>query len=139
MKRNSIATSSLVVLSLLLTAAGAYAQSGERAKVPFAFTVGTAHVPAGTYTVKKQFGTNVVMISNVRTGAAVLVLGNAESPSKIAEKLIFHRDGSHYTLTEIWGAAGSNGMTIPAARQKHQLEVASGPVNSGNTFQIALK
>ena len=139
MKRNSIATSSLVVLSLLLTAAGAFAQSGERAKVPFAFTVGTAHVPAGTYTVTKQFGTNVVMISNVRTGAAVLALGTAQSPSKITEKLIFHRDGSHYTLTEIWGAAGSNGMTILAPRPKHQLEIASAPVNPGNTFQIALK
>jgi hypothetical protein len=139
MKRNSIATSSLVVLSLLLTATGAYAQSGERAKVPFAFTVGTAHVPAGTYTVTRKFGTNVVMISNVRTGAAVLALGNVESPSKITQKLIFHRDGSHYTLTEIWGAAGSNGMAILAPRAKHPLELASAPVNPANTFQIALK
>jgi hypothetical protein len=139
MKRNSIATSSLVVLSLLLTAAGAFAQTGERAKVPFAFTVGTAHVPAGTYKVTKTFGTDVVMISNVRTGAAVLALGTERSPSKISQKLIFHRVGSQYALTEIWGAAGSNGMAIPVPKAKHQLEVASGPVNPGNTFEIALK
>jgi hypothetical protein len=138
MKRNSIATS-LVVLSLLLTTAGAYAQSSARAKVPFAFTVGMAHVPAGTYSVTKKFGTNVVMISNVRTGAAVLALGTPQWPSKITDKLIFHRVGSHYYLTEIRGGAGSDGMAFPAPKPNHQLETASVPENPGNTFQIALK
>ena len=49
MKFNSIAQSSLMVLSLLLTAAGAHAQSTARANVPFAFKMGTAQMPAGTY------------------------------------------------------------------------------------------
>jgi hypothetical protein len=139
MKRNSIATSSLVVLSLLLTAAGAYAQSVSQAAVPFAFKVGTAKVPAGTYSIKKEFGTDLVMISNVKTGAAVLALVTPEAPSQKTGKLIFRHVGSQYTLTEIRGAAGSDGMAVRVPKGKRELQVASGPADAGNTFEIALK
>ncbi len=139
MKRNFIATSSFVVLSLLLTAAGACAQSGVRATVPFAFKVGRAHVPAGTYTIVKESDTNIIRISNVQTGQSVLAMGRPESPSKKTEKLIFRYHGSQYTLTEIWGTAGNPGMAVAAPREKRALEVANGPSSAERTFEIALK
>jgi hypothetical protein len=139
MKRNSIATSSLVVLSLLLTAAGAYAQSAGRATVPFAFKVGTAQVPAGTYNISKESDANVVMMRNVKTGAAVMALVTPESPSKKTGKLIFHHVGSQYSLTEIWGEAGSQGLAISTPKRNRELQVASVPSNAGDTFEIALK
>jgi hypothetical protein len=139
MKRNSIATSSLVVLSLLLTAAGAFAQSAAQANVPFAFKVGTVQVPAGTYSVKTDFDTNIIMIRNVKTGKAVLALVARELTSKTTDKLIFRHAGSQYILTEIWGEAGSPGRSLSAPKGKRELEVASGPSNAGNTFEIALK
>jgi hypothetical protein len=139
MKRNSIAKSSLVVLSLLLTVAGAYAQSPLRAKVPFAFQVGKAHEPAGTYTIHRDIDSNFVMIRNVHTGAAVLALVHLQPASKTTGKLIFHRVGSQYSLTEIWGGAGSLGMALPVPKRNRKLEVASGPSDAGNTFEIALK
>lgn len=49
MKRNLISILSLVVMSLLLNATGAYAQSYAKANVPFAFNVGAKQLPAGTY------------------------------------------------------------------------------------------
>jgi hypothetical protein len=139
MKRNSIATTSLVVLSLLLTAAGAYAQSAGRATVPFAFKVGTAQVPAGTYTVEKDSDTHSIMIRNVKTGAAVLAFGTPQSPSQKTGKLIFRHVGSQYSLAEIWGEAGSVGMAISAPKRDRELQVASGTSKAGNTFEIALK
>jgi hypothetical protein len=139
MKRNFIATSSLVVMSLLLTAAGAYAQSADRANVPFAFQVGMAHVPAGSYTIKRDLDTNIVMIRNVKTGKAVLALATRQLASKTTEKLIFRHVGNQYSLTEIWGAAGSPGMGLSVPKRNGELQVASGPSNAGNTFEIALK
>jgi hypothetical protein len=139
MKRNSIATSSLVVLSLLLTAAGAFAQNRQQANVPFAFTVGSAHVPAGTYSIKKDSDTNLIVVSNVKTGASVLALVRPVSPSKTTEKLVFHHVGNQYTLTQIWGAEGSMGMALPVRKSSHKLEVASAPANDANTFEIALR
>jgi hypothetical protein len=139
MKSNSIATSSLVVLSLLLTAAGAYAQTAAQAYVPFAFKVGTAQVPAGTYSMKKEFGTNIVLIRNVKTSATVLAVGRGQSPSKTTEKLIFRHVGSQYILTEIWGTAGTPGMAFPAPKRSSELQATSRPSNADKTFEIALK
>jgi hypothetical protein len=139
MKRNSIATSSLVVLSLLLTAAGAFAQSAARANVPFAFKVGTVQVPAGTYSVKRDLDSNIVMLRNVKTGTAVLALVSLQLASKTTGKLIFHHVGSQYSLTEIWGIDGNPGMVLSTPKGKREREVASGPSNAGNTFEIALK
>jgi hypothetical protein len=139
MKRNSIATSSLVVLSLLLTAAGAYAQSAVQAHVPFAFTVNKTQVPAGTYSVNRDLDSNFIMIRNVKTAATVIALGTGQSPSKKTGKLIFRHLGNQYYLSEIWGSAGNPGMTLAVPKQNREKEVASGPSNASNLVEIALK
>ncbi len=139
MKCNSIAQSSLVVLSLLLTVAGAHAQSATRANVPFAFKVGTTQMPAGTYSVHNQLGTNLVTVRNVQTGTSVVAMGRRESPSKKTDKLIFHRYGSQYFLTEILGETGSQAMVFPATKQEQELRVAQAPTNIGNDIEIASK
>jgi len=136
MKINSFATSSLVVLSLLLTAAGAYAQSATRAHVPFAFKVGKAQMPAGNYVINREMGSDFITVRNLQTGTAVQALVRPESPSKKTEKLIFHHYGSQYILAEIWGTAGSDGMALSPT--KH-LELAQGPANAGTTVEIASK
>jgi hypothetical protein len=137
MKFNSIAQSSLVVLSLLLTAAGAHAQSAARANVPFAFKVGTTQMPAGTYAIQSNHGSNVVMVRNVRTGTSALALGRQEFPSKKTDKLIFHRYGNQYFLTEILGSQGSQAMVLPATKQEKELQLAHAPTNNGNNIEIA--
>jgi hypothetical protein len=137
MKRNSISKSSLLVLSLLLTVAGAHAQSAARANVPFAFKVGTTQMPAGTYAIRNDAGSNVVMVRNVRTGTSAVAMGRRESPSKKTDKLIFHRYGSQYFLTAILGSKGGDGMVLPASRQEKGLQVAYAPADSGNNIEIA--
>jgi hypothetical protein len=139
MKINSIATSSLVVLSLLLTAAGAFAQSALEAHVPFAFKVGKTQMPAGNYTIANDWDTNFITIRNLTTGDAVLALGTRQSPSTTTDKLIFRHAGDQYSLTEIWGSAWQPRMNLATPKQKKQLEVARGPSNAGNNVEIALK
>jgi len=139
MKINSIATSSLVVLSLLLTAAGAYAQSAVEAHVPFAFKVGKTQMPAGNYAIANDMDTNFITIRNVKTNDAVLALGTRQSPSKTTNKLVFRHVGDQYSLTEIWGSAWEPGMNLATPKQHKQLEAASTPSNAGNNVEIALK
>jgi hypothetical protein len=134
---NSISKSSLLVLSLLLTVAGAHAQSAARANVPFAFKVGTKQMPAGTYAIRNDAGSSVVMVRNLQTGTSALALGRPGSPSKKTDKLIFHRYGSQYFLTAILGSKGSQGMEFPATKQEKELQVAYAPANSGNNIEIA--
>jgi hypothetical protein len=137
MKFNSIAQSSLMVLSLLITAAGAHAQTASRANVPFAFKVGTTQLPAGTYAIPENHGSNVLMIRNVQTGASVLMMGRQEYPSNKTNVLIFHRYGSQYFLSEIRGSRGIQAMVFPATKQEKELQIANASINSGNTLEIA--
>jgi hypothetical protein len=137
MKHNSISYSSLLGLSLLLSATGAYSQTAARANVPFAFKVGAKQMPAGTYTVQTQIGSDIVTVHNVQTGTSALALGRRESPSKKTDKLIFRRYGNQYYLTAILGSKGSQGMVFSASRKERQLEEAQARTNSTNTVEIA--
>jgi hypothetical protein len=136
MRFNSIAHSSFMLLSLLLTTAGAHAQSA-RANVPFAFKVGTTQMPAGAYTIRSSPASNVVTVRNVQTGVSALAMGRQESPSKKTDKLIFHRYGSQYFLTEILGSQGSQAMVIPATKLEKELQIADAPTNTNNNIEIA--
>jgi hypothetical protein len=137
MKRNSISYSSLLGLSLLLSVTGAHAQSAARANVPFAFKVGAKQLPAGTYAVETQIGSDIVMVHNLQTGISALALGRRESPSKKTDKLIFRRYGSQYYLAAILGSKGSQGMVFSASRKEKELQEAQAQANSTNTVEIA--
>jgi len=139
MKYNSISNSSLLVLSLLLTVSGPHAQSAARANVPFAFKVGTKQMPAGTYTVRNEIGSNIVMVRNLQTGRSAMAMARRESPAKKTDKLIFHRYGSQYFLTAILGGKGSQGMVIPTTSQEKELQVAQATAKSANNVEIASK
>jgi hypothetical protein len=139
MKINSFATSSLVVLSLLFTAAGAYAQSAVEAHVPFAFKVGKTQMPAGNYAIANDTDTNFITIRNLKTNDAVLALGTRQSHDKTTDKLVFRHVGDQYSLTEIWGDASEPGMYVAAPKQKKQLEAASAPSSPSSNIEIALK
>jgi hypothetical protein len=138
MKRNLIGTVSLMALSLLITNNGAYAQTPARAEVPFAFNVGTTHMPAGTYKIKRAaFDSNFIMVSNINTGDTVLSLFRRETPSRVNHKLIFHHRGNQYFLAEIWGGEGSPGMAVPVTKAEKQVEIARAPATPN--IEIALR
>ena len=137
MKFKSIAQSSLMVLSLLLTTAGAHAQSAARANVPFAFKVGTTQLPAGTYAIPEHHGSNVITLRNVQTGASTVVMARPEYPSKKTNVLIFHRYGNQYFLSEIRGSGGTDAMILPATKEQKELQIANASTNNGNNVEIA--
>jgi hypothetical protein len=138
MKRSRIGTVSLLALSLVITRNGAYAQTAARADVPFSFNIGTTHMPAGTYKVKRaDFDSNFIMVSNINTGDTVLSEFQRETPSHVNRKLIFHHRGNQYFLAEVWRGDGSPGMAMPATRAEQQVEIARAPVTPN--VEIALR
>ena len=139
MKRNLFATLSFGALSALLTATSAYAQPGVVATVPFAFNVGTAQMPAGTYKIAVKPLDSSITIRNCNTTATILSRGQREPPGKRSQKLLFQKVNHQYFLTEIWGEQGSDGMMLKAPKPDTRLEVATQPSSYGNQVMIALK
>jgi hypothetical protein len=81
----------------------------------------------------------VVMVRNVQTGTSALAMGRQESPSKKTDKLIFHRYGSQYFLTEILGARGARGWSSPPPSRRRSFRSPRLQRNNGNNIEIASK
>jgi hypothetical protein len=120
MKRNLIGILSLVVMSVMMNAT-AQAQTVAKANVPFAFKVGPAELPAGTYEIQAT-SDNAVTIKNRNSKACALSLVRHDPPRNTGSKLVFHRLAGQYFLTEIWGAPGTTGKVIPRSKQEMNLE-----------------
>ena len=80
------------------------AQSGAgKADITFGFYVRDTALPAGSYTVREGKSPGVVQIENNDTGKSIFVMappdhsGNTDKP-----KLVFHKYGDRYFLSELW-------------------------------------
>jgi hypothetical protein len=123
MKRNLIGTLSLVVVAVLISSTGAFAQAYAKANVPFAFAVGSAQMPAGTYEIKTVGqGNSSVVIQNDESSAAAMSIAGREQPRNTSAKLVFHRVGNTYFLAEVWRSSTAEGMIIPTSKQEKELE-----------------
>jgi hypothetical protein len=143
MKRNLFTILSLVVMAVMFNATGAYAQSFARADVPFAFNVGAAQLPAGTYEVKVLSESPYeIRIQNSQTRASALSIARSQGAPNGESKLVFHRIGTQYFLSEIWRDS-AGGMVVPTSKQeeelKKELQLAKGPADGNQKVIVALK
>src|ERR1700733_13557935 len=99
MKRNLIGILSLVVMAVMMNAT-AHAQTLATAKVPFAFKVGSAQLPAGAYVINAD-GDMAVTIHDRNSKASALTGVRRETSRSADSNLIFHRVGGQYFLAKI--------------------------------------
>lgn len=125
---NRIGVSALFAITTLMTAGSASAQSDVlKVNVPFDFTINSTFLPAGSYT----FGfdsmlPNTLIVKdrakNVRARAYVL-RGSMDAGKE--DRLIFHRYGGEYFLSEVHFDSALNGVSLPATK----LEKLAGEAN----------
>jgi hypothetical protein len=129
------------VLSLLLAAGSAVAQSGAlRADVPFNFTVNGTTMPAGPYTVSKTASTiNTLLIQSDNSKEVNLVMPHRVESLKIAEnsKLVFrcYSGRDHCFLYQIWVEGKNAGQEFP--KTSLEKEVAAARLRSESVSVIA--
>ena len=103
----------------LLLATASYAQEAHvRAAVPFDFIVGNQSLPAGDYTVQSMQPTSsALVIRNNDDGKAIMALAGSSRQLKASDntKLVFHRVGNRYFLSEIWEQGESAGRKLPVS------------------------
>ena len=116
-----------------------FAQStGVRANVPFDFTVGNKLLPAGTYTIKEQ-SDHLIMITNHDKPIAAISLVNGDSHrSPNGGKLMFHRYGSQYFLSEILCEQADMNLQLPTSKTEKRTALQEANLRaSGETFVAA--
>jgi len=115
----------LIGLGLLLATASAYAQTGVvKANVPFNFIVNNTDLPAGTYTLQSLGTVGAAMVIESPDRKVVNgFLPNACQSNTVPEvsKLVFHRYGAQYFLTQIWTAGNARGKELPKSGREREV------------------
>jgi hypothetical protein len=110
------------ILALLAAAAG-YAQSSTplRADIPFSFLAGGATLAAGQYTVHQGPSRLISLKSADGKATAIVAAGTVVCAGvQTASKLVFHRYGNIYVLSQVWNegeSCGRQGTASPAERK----------------------
>lgn len=105
-------------LSLLLVAGSAFAQSNEvRANVPFDFVISKTTMPAGQYQIIKvgTAGSDTIAVRGMSVKAVKMVSTNHDQAKQNSDstKLVFHRYGNRYFLSQIWVEGSDRVRTLP--------------------------
>jgi hypothetical protein len=105
MKNHALRIFAVLGLVVLLATPAAFAQM--TANIPFDFTVCSKTLPAGQYEIAPTSSLNVLRIRHEEGRAVELVapLYSTARGSTAQPRLVFHRCGNQYFLSQIWGAA----------------------------------
>jgi hypothetical protein len=128
MKKRLFVMTSLLVLSILAASRVARAQENMVVNVPFAFVAGQAALPAGEYRINISFGSPSLLLTPVdNPGASAIVVTmptQANEPSSDS-KLVFHRYGNRYFLSECWRAGSSSGRQLRKSEREKEIALAA--------------
>jgi hypothetical protein len=111
-------------LAALVTAGSAVAQGhAVQATVPFDFTVASAHVPAGTYTISSanQRDSNLIMLRNETGKVTIMAAAYANGKQSQTGKLVFDKLGDQYFLREILCASADMNLALPASKTEKKI------------------
>ena len=133
----------LITICLLLTAATLIAQTNTtqrlmKVNVPFAFGVEGHFLSAGEYTVFTVTPERSIRIVSAdgKHSAIVNTLPNYAGLPSPNSRLVFHRYGDDYFLTQVW-TAGQNVARNPLSSKK-AMEIASSGARPETLTVIAL-
>jgi hypothetical protein len=123
MKRRLI-TALLAIAPFSLLATQLHAQSYViRGNIPFSFQVRNASFPAGTYVFRKEAQDDYEIMRNVQTRESIaLRIGPHVLTGKGNPRLVFHRYGKDYFLSQVWTANGTGGDLPLTKREKEVRE-----------------
>jgi hypothetical protein len=129
MKRNAFGALMTLIVAIAIAVPMVQAQTIMKADVPFAFTVGSNQMPAGSYEIRAMGG-RATLIQSKDGHDKVLALCGPAGPSKAVDetKLVFKRYGDRYILSQIWTSTSGEGLQAPASNLEKELQSAS---NSG--------
>ena len=136
MKR--ITATALLAIANFAMAGTSFAQSnGVQANVPFDFTVANQVLPAGTYRIQTQ-SPGVIMIKNHDKPVSVFTLVNQDgTKSPDGGKLIFHRYGDHYFLSEILCDSASMNVELRPSKAEKRVRLQQAMVTPSSEVFIA--
>lgn len=126
----------LAVAGLFL-AGPLFAQQTVQATVPFSFYVGNSQLmPSGTYRIT-PCSVHAVEVRNCNEGVAVLHLTlPGDKTKKDKGKLVFHKYGDKYFLSEVKSPSLSTDLVLPVAKNEKKVQDEMATVRTFETITV---
>ena len=142
MKRQIAKGLAMLMVTLALAAAAATVANGQGkgrlvAQVPFEFMVADKTLGAGEYRVAAidQSGGTIAITNSHGDNAIRLSMPRQRQGREKAAKLVFHRYGSTYFLSQVWMAGESTGRELAKSKQERAAERELKVAANGRTFE----
>ena len=111
----------------LFAAASLCAQGAQKitVQVPFGFHAGPSMLPAGEYSVDTEAAPGIVRLRSADSKSAAMIQTNAVQSHTYSSsgKLVFHRYGDEYFLSQVWQPGSDTGRELRVTRR--EMEVAA--------------
>ncbi len=119
----------LGVFAMLMASVPVRAQSTTvvgRVNIPFSFIINNRTIPAGEYTIERPLqGTDQAILIRRGDGRAIgmfLTHSVQTSASSDLGKLVFHRYGDQYFLSQVWTGGDNVGLELTRSRRERVLQ-----------------
>ena len=121
----------LCVATALAVAVALHAQTlRTTANVPFPFYAGGQLMPQGTYYVNESGDGHIAWVRAADQNASQALTTFAVAGKKTIEpaRLVFHKYGNEYFLSQIWNGESNTGLALGVSRREKELARAGVPV-----------
>ena len=142
MKRQIAKGLAMLMVTLAVAAASAAVANGQGkarlvAQVPFEFMVADQTLQAGEYRVAAidQCGDSIAITNSHGDNVIRLSMPKERNGRDKSAKLVFHRYGSTYFLSQVWTAGEATGRELPKSRQERAIERELKVASNGRTFE----
>jgi len=134
-----IITTFLFGVAFMIAASSANALTTQKATIPFDFTVGQQSVPAGTYVISQVSPELIQLDSSNRVIHLRVGVIPADWVSQRPDKLVFHKYGDRYFLSELRGGIGEYVSTLNPSRLEKNMRLEQAGAGNQQTTEIALR
>ena len=141
MKRNIYGALAILAAALILSVPLVQAQSRVNAAVPFAFSLQDRAMPAGNYQIIALSG-QTLEIRDLDTRHSELLVKqmSVQSNKDQSPKLIFHKYGDQYFLSQIWYGDSHYGVAFAESKREKEVKMAANGLPSiAETVIVAMK
>lgn len=130
----------LVAIANFAMAGTSFAQSnGVRATVPFDFTVGNELLPSGTYTFQQGSSHVIVIRNRDKPISAMSIVNQSYHKASNGGKLLFHRYGDRYFLSEVLCDQANLDVRIAPSKAEKRTQLQQAALNSSSQIYLAAR
>jgi len=130
----------VLALANLVMAGHASAQvGGVQATVPFSFNVGETTLPPGTYTITQLGASSILVRSSDNPSIATLDMGIHNYATSADHKLIFHKYGEQYFLSQVLCGDCLVSVDLPKSKREKRASLREAQLEKPQQVLLALK